>query len=97
MARRHFYTHLDDDHEEGRRGDRFTVRLTTRQVAEMVNEMNYGWHRVLSHLVDVRRERKAARMTRYRAEGKHDIAESAEREPDRLADAIEKLLNEGEY
>ncbi len=93
MSRRHFYKHLDD----GPSRSRLTTELTTREVAERIEEMNYGTHRFLSHLVDVRREALAARVADWRASGHHDIAVSAERRGDELADAIEKLLNKGLY
>lgn len=56
MTRMHEYRHLDDDTEYNR-GSRLTVRLTTREVAEQIADLNYGPHRLLSHLVDVLRER----------------------------------------
>jgi hypothetical protein len=96
MRHRHMYRHLDDDGEH-RTGDRLTVRMTTREVAEQIEAMNYGLHRFLSHIVDVRRERLAAKIAKYREQGSGDVAAYVEREGDQLADAIEALLEKGLY
>lgn len=92
----HFYRQLDDDQEHCQ-GDRLTIRLTTREIAERVCAMNHGVHRLLSHLVDVRRERLAARVAEYRKRGDSDEADCVEGVGDLLAAAIEEILNRGIY
>jgi len=86
----HYYAGLDKD-------SKMAVELPLREVAERVVEMNYGTHRFLSHLVDVRRERLAARVAHYRELGDENVAQSVERRGDPLADAIEKQLHEEQY
>jgi hypothetical protein len=88
MSAPHFYRGLDKD-------DRLRVELTTRELAERLVDMNYGVHRLLSHLVDVRRERLADKIAVYRARGDHDIAKNVEHEGDPLADGILALLARG--
>jgi hypothetical protein len=88
MPRPHFYVKLD----EGEHRSRLTVELSTREVAERLCAMNHGVHRLLSHLIDVRRERLAKRIEGYREKGDDDIAESLTKIGDPLADGIEKLL-----
>ena len=88
MSKPHFYRGLDKD-------DRLRVELTIRELAERLVDMNYGVHRLLSHLVDVRRERLADRLATYRTRGDVDIARSVEHEGDALANGIEELLNRG--
>lgn len=96
MQRMHYYRHLDDDTEHGR-GSRLTVRLTTREVAEQIVEMNYGAHRLLSHLVDVLRERAEARAAEYEQRGDMDGAAHERRVGSPLADGIAALLNAGKW
>lgn len=96
MNRMHSYRHLDDDVDHFR-GSRLTVRLTTREVAEQIVDMDYGAHRLLSHLVDVMRERVEARAKVYDQRGDTDVAAYVRREGSPLADGIEALLNRGEW
>jgi hypothetical protein len=86
----HAYRHIDDD-------SKLKVELSTRELAERISRMNYGVHRFLSHLVDVRREELARRIDMYRKEGRRVVADMAEADGDRMADGIEKLLLEGLY
>ncbi len=71
--------------------------LSLREVAEKVNEMQRGTHRLLSHLIDVRREALQQLIVLYKTRGDDDIAYSVQRRGDRLAEAIEKLLIEQVY
>lgn len=93
MPRQHYYRHLDDEPH----AHRLTVELTTREVAERIVDLNHGTHRLLSHLVDVRRERLAERIATYRARGDHDIADGVEKRGDELAEAIAALLERALY
>lgn len=86
----HYYEGLDRDHT-------IKVALTMREVAERVEDSNYGTQRFLSHLVDVRREHLKKRIEEYRQKGSEDVAAYVERDGDPLADAIERLLQEGYY
>src|SRR5690242_5304976 len=92
----HYYSDLDKK-DDGYHDSAFRVSIPLREVAEKVDAMNYGIHRFLSHLVDVRREELAKRIKEYRDRGDEDVARFAEREGDRLADEIERLLHEGYY
>lgn len=88
MNKPHTYRHLDKDSE-------LTLTLDMRSLAERVVNMNYGTHRLLSHIIDVRRERLAADIKEYESRGDHDVADLARREGDKLADGIEALLRLG--
>lgn len=88
MIEQHTYRHLDED-------SKFQIQLDLRDVAERIDKLNYGTQRFLSHLVDVRRERHAARIAKYEREGHRDIAENLRREGDELAEEILNLLNRG--
>lgn len=89
MSRRpHTYAHLDRDSS-------LTVQVPMRKLAEDVEHLNYGTHRFLSHLIDVRRALVASRVEELRRRGDHDVAEYALRQGDPLADGIEALLVQG--
>jgi hypothetical protein len=89
VTRPHTYDHLDGD-------SKIAVELSTRELAERLVGMNYGVHRFLSHLVDVRREDLARRVAEYRADPvMRRVADDAEADGDRLADGIEELLLRG--
>jgi hypothetical protein len=86
MPEPHFYKALDKD-------GRLELSAPLREIAEQIVEMNYGVHRLLSHLIDVRRERLARTVMTYRESDETlDIAESVERRGDPLADGLEALL-----
>ncbi len=88
---RHMYRGLDE------RGDHdLKVSLGMRELAEKVCDLNHGVHRLLSHIVDVRREKLTKTIEVYRERGDHDVAEHAEKHGDPLIDAIARLLDEGE-
>jgi hypothetical protein len=70
-----------------------SVEIPMRELAERLERMSYGAHRLLSHLIDVRREQLKARIERYRKRGDADVAAHAEAEGDALADGLEALLN----
>jgi len=89
-TRQHTYKHLDED-------SKLSVKVDMRELVEMVDRMNYGSRRFLSHLVDVRRERLADDIKKYRNRGHDDIANSLELRGDQLANAIEAALNNGAY
>ena len=74
-----------------------TLSCTMRELAEQVNDLNYGVHRFLSHLVDVRREKLEEKIKMYEDRGDDDIAEYCRRAGDPLMEAILKELNEGAY
>jgi hypothetical protein len=76
---------------------KLTVEVSLRDAAERIEGMNYGIHRFLSHLLDVRAELLAKKIARYRERGDNDIAEYATQAGDPLADGIRKLLEEGCY
>lgn len=88
MSQPHFYDNLDKD-------SKLSLEIDMRALAEHLVSMNYGVHRLLSHLIDVRRERQRRNILEYRECGKHPIADCLEREGDRLADGIEELLLRG--
>lgn len=88
MPRPHFYAKLDKDVT-------VSVEIPMRDLAERLERLNYGVHRLLSHLIDVRREQLKARTERYRRQGHADLAAHAEAEGDMLADGLEALLNQG--
>lgn len=90
MPRPHFYKNLDSD-------SRLTLDIDMRSLAELIESMNYGTHRFLSHLIDVRREHLAERIKQYEARGDHDIANNVRAEGDRMADGIERMLRDGLY
>jgi hypothetical protein len=92
----HYYRGLDSNREH-HDGGLAIPSIPLRNVAEKIEEMNYGVHRFLSHLIDVRRERLAATIKMYRDKGDEDIAAYVEREGDQLATGIEQLLKEGLY
>lgn len=84
----HTYKHLDED-------SKFTVSLNLKNVVIQVSSMNYGVQRFLSHLVDVRRKEHQERINSYISGGNLETARYITLEGDKLADGIEKLLNEG--
>lgn len=86
----HFYKHLDKD-------DKIEIKLDLSDLARMVNDMNYGTQRFLSHLLDVRREALKAVIEEYQQRSLPDIAENVRLEGDPLADGIEALLKQGLY
>ncbi len=86
----HYYNGLDKDYT-------IKTELTMREIAERVEASNYGTQRFLSHLVDVRRERLKSRIAEYVRDGKQDVATYVAAEGDPLADAIERILQEGYY
>lgn len=88
----HYYKGLDNSGDYD-----VNIHLSMREVAEYVAEANFGIHRLLSHLIDVRREMLAERIAGYRECGDDDVAEYAEKAGDKWADAFEALLNTGIY
>lgn len=90
MPRPHFYKNLDRD-------SKLTIDIDMRSLAERVETMNYGTHRFLSHLIDVRRERLAERIKEYAERGHHDVADNVRAEGDQLANGIERMLRDGLY
>jgi len=88
--KQHYYGHLDRD-------SKLTMELDLRQVAEQLVLLPYGAHRLLSHLIDVRRERFATLIARQEASGDLRIADNMRREGDRLANGIAALLESGLY
>lgn len=88
MTRPHYYDGLDTD-------SKITLEIDMRSLAERIVGMNYGEHRLLSHLIDARRARLAARIVAYRQKGLADVADSVQRRGDPLADGIEALLLQG--
>lgn len=86
----HTYRQLDDK-------SRLEMTLELREVAERVEDLNYGTQRFLSHLIDIRRDKLTSRIEMYRRRGDDDVAEHVEREGDPLADGIEALLKDGLY
>lgn len=86
--KQHDYKHLDKD-------SKLTLEIDLRQVAEHVESLNYGVHRFLSHLVDVRRECLDARALDIEKRGHLDIANGMRRESDQLAEGIAALLARG--
>lgn len=88
----HFYRGLDDSaYNDGA----MRLSLSLREVAVKIEHMNYGVHRFLSHLIDVRREELKMRIEGYKMLGDDDVAASVERRGDPLVDGIERLLNDG--
>ncbi len=77
--------------------DNVRVPINMRDLVEMVNGLQYGTHRFLSHLIDVRREALAEKIARYRARGDHDVAASAEASGDPLIGILEAALKDGLY
>lgn len=53
MPNPHFYKHLDDSK---RPNDNLTVTLNMREVAERVCAATYGLHRLLSEVIDIKRQ-----------------------------------------
>lgn len=90
MTRPHRYDGLD-------KNSMVTTAIPMRKLVEQVEDLNYGTHRFLSHLIDVRRERNARRIQTYVDRGDLDVAEAARKTGDPLADAIERLLLQGLY
>ena len=80
-----FYNHLDKDDPICVEADGVSVSVSTEKLAEGTVKANYGVHRLLSRLVEARR-----------TVNKADPRKRAGRE-DRLMNAIENLLNEGEF
>lgn len=89
----HDYKHLD----EGPYASPFEISMTTREVAERIAALNYGVHRFLSHLIDVRRERRSARVQEHLDDGEYDLATALDAKRDELADELEKILARGVY
>lgn len=87
----HYYRGLDES------ADGLKVDVPLDELAQKLADMNYGVHRFLSHLIDVRKKQQAARIQRYIDRGDDDVAEYARRDGDKLIEGIEKLLNEGLY
>jgi hypothetical protein len=87
MPRPHFYANLDKDVS-------VSVEIPMRDLAERIERLNYGVHRLLSHLIDVRRERLQRRLESYEENGHHDVARRARLEGDKLADGLEALLDQ---
>ncbi|MFD0587747.1 hypothetical protein ACFQZE_07010 [Paenibacillus sp. GCM10027627] len=52
-ATQHFYKHLDNDINH-----RFKIDLDMRSLVEQVDKTNYGIHRFISELIDIRRQSK---------------------------------------
>lgn len=77
------YKHLNESDRQGGHG----VVVGIEDIAEQIERMNYGMHRMLSALVRARRAATAKKADRWDAEirAKHN----------ELADRIEALLNEG--
>lgn len=78
-----FYNHLDKTDPIRVEADGVSVGVSAEKLAEGAVKANYGVHRLLSRLVEAR---KGAEPTKRRA-GRED----------RLMNAIERLLNEGEF
>jgi uncharacterized radical SAM superfamily protein len=83
----HYYAGLDKE-------PALSLNISVRDMAVRIVESNHGVHRLLSHLIDARRERLQRRISEYRQRGDDDVAESVERRGDLLADALEKLLRD---
>lgn len=92
MSNRHFYKGMDDSGEYD-----LSVSVSMRKLAEKLVNVNSGVHRLLSHLVDVRREKMMERIETYVARGDYDVAAYASTRGDPLMDAIATLLDEGAY
>jgi hypothetical protein len=88
MPRPHFYANLDKDVS-------VSVEIPMRELAERVERLNYGVHRLLSHLIDVRRETLQRSIQAYEASGDSDVADYVRRQGDEFADGLEALLNKG--
>jgi hypothetical protein len=86
--KQHFYRHLDHD-------SKLTMELDLRKVAEQIASMNYGVHRLLSHLVDVRRESFDTLVIQQETHGRHQLADDMRCEGDRLAEGLAALLESG--
>lgn len=89
----HYYRSMDEKED-------YSLRLPIdfRKLAETLDAgNNFGVHRLLSHLLDVRAEKLAEKIARYRERGDDDIAEAALKGGDPLADGIRKLLEDGCY
>lgn len=52
-AGQHFYKHLDNDSQ-----GRFQIDLSMEELVKHVDKLNYGVHRFISELIDVRRSSK---------------------------------------
>lgn len=88
----HFYKGLD---ESVHHRSQISFVISPRELAEKVCNVNYGLHRLLSHIVDVRREQLEARIARYEAIGDYDLADSERDEGDPLMSGIKILLDKG--
>lgn len=53
MPGKHFYKHLDEEEHCN-----ININLNMKQLAEMVCEANYGLHRFLSEVIDIKRKSK---------------------------------------
>lgn len=80
-----FYNHLDKTDPISIEADGVTVGVSAEKLAEGAVKANYGVHRLLSRLVEARKANREKDPRRW-----------AGRE-DRLMNAIEQLLNEGEF
>lgn len=84
----HFYHTLDET-------DHMTVEVPMRQLAELVGDMTYGVHRLLSHIIAVRREKLDSKIEDLVAAGDYDVAAYVSSIGDQLAEGIAELLNRG--
>lgn len=66
-----------------------------RSLAERIVSMNYGVHRLLSHLIDVRREKLIDKIKYYESQGDFDVSDHIKRKSDLLADELESMLKRG--
>lgn len=89
MYGQHYYKQLDET-------SKVEIEIDMRKLAELVDGLNYGTHRFLSHLLDVRRDALRARVAGHRARGHEDVAESAERAGDVIVKALEDLFKDPE-
>lgn len=91
MSVRHCYRGLD------RTGGLELPSIGMRELAERIEATNYGVHRLLSHLVDVRREALERYIAEYEHRGDYGIARSVRDCGDPLMEGIERLLDAGHF
>lgn len=53
MVKPHFYKHLDKDKTQN-----VNIELNMEQLAQMVCKANYGLHRFISEVIDIKRQSK---------------------------------------
>lgn len=53
MPKPHYYKHLDDS-----KSHNINIELNMEQLARMVCKTNYGLHRFISEVIDIKRESK---------------------------------------